>query len=59
MRVRLLITLAVGFGLILAGAIETDIHHRTKGQAALSQKGSVPEVRVVEPQILPRSSPTN
>jgi hypothetical protein len=42
MRPRLIIILGAGFGLILAGAIETDIHHRTQGRVSLIQKASVP-----------------
>jgi len=41
MRVRFAITIAVGVALILAGAVETNIHHRTQHRVSLIQKASV------------------
>jgi hypothetical protein len=50
-------TLGVGFGLILAGAIETDIHHRTQGRVFPDPEGERSAFHVVEPQIILSSSP--
>jgi hypothetical protein len=35
---RLVITSGVGLGLILAGVIETDLHHRNHTQVSFAQK---------------------
>lgn len=38
MRARFVVIFAVGFGLILAAAIETTIHQRAQSRVALTQK---------------------
>lgn len=42
MRTRLVITAAVGFGLILAGAFETARHHTEQHRVSLMQMANVP-----------------
>ena len=50
MRVRFVVTIAVGVALIFAGAVETDIHHKTHTRGSRIEKASVPNPALLNNQ---------